>query len=88
MDYKELIKRLKNAAGGPEGIAMCHDAATAITELLERAEKAEIELDAAVNDLNEILSLDEMCPLQCKWCAWNDDCGGTKPPKWSGVKED
>ena len=34
MDYKKLIERLKNAAGGPEGVAMCRDAATAITDLL------------------------------------------------------
>lgn len=55
MDYKELIARLKNAAGGPDGVAMCHDAATAITDLLARAEaaearaeKAERERDAAI----------------------------------------
>lgn len=27
MDYDKLIKRLKNAAGGSEGIKMCQDAA-------------------------------------------------------------
>ena len=30
MDYDKLIERLKSAAGGPEGIKMCHDAALAI----------------------------------------------------------
>lgn len=63
MDYKELIKRLKNAAGGPEGVAMCNDAATVITYLLARAEaaearaeKAERERDAAVNDISDIFT--------------------------------
>ena len=59
-----------------------------IPEYRARLEKAESERDAAVRDLNEILSLDEMCPLQCEWCAWDDDCDGTKPPKWRGVKGD
>lgn len=33
MDYDKLIERLKSAAGGPEGIKMCHDAAIAIKAL-------------------------------------------------------
>lgn len=33
MDIEELIEQLKNAAGGPEGIRMCQDAAIAISEL-------------------------------------------------------
>ena len=33
MDYDKLIERLRNAAGGPEGIQMCQDAATAIEAL-------------------------------------------------------
>lgn len=33
MDYDKLIERLRNAAGGPEGIRMCQDAATAIETL-------------------------------------------------------
>ena len=45
MDYKDLIDRLNNAAGGPDGVAMCRDAATAITDLLSRAEAAEADRD-------------------------------------------
>ena len=45
MDYKDLIDRLNNAAGGPDGVAMCRDAATAITDLLPRAEAAEADRD-------------------------------------------
>lgn len=38
--YEELIRRLKNAAGGPEGIKMAYKAADAITALqTENAEK-------------------------------------------------
>lgn len=33
MDYDKLIERLKSAAGGPEGIKMCQDAATALSTL-------------------------------------------------------
>lgn len=50
----------------------------------ERAEKAERERDAAVKDLNELLGMDEFCPLQCEWCAWNGSCDGTKKPVWRG----
>ena len=32
-DHEKLIERLKNAAGGPEGIKMCHAAATALSTL-------------------------------------------------------
>ena len=43
MDYGELIERLKSAAGGPEGIKMCHDAADALEKLqaeLEQVKRA------------------------------------------------
>lgn len=33
MDIEKLIERLRNAAGGPEGIKMCQDAATALSAL-------------------------------------------------------
>ena len=40
MDIKKLIEQLKSAAGGPEGIKMCHAAATALSTL--QAENAEL----------------------------------------------
>ena len=40
MDYEKLIERLLNAAGGPEGIKMCQDAATALSTL--QAENTEL----------------------------------------------
>ena len=33
MDIEKMIERLRNAAGGPEGIKMCQDAATALSTL-------------------------------------------------------
>ena len=40
MDIEKLIEQLKSAAGGPEGIKMCHAAATALSTL--QAENAEL----------------------------------------------
>lgn len=33
MDIEKLIEQLKSAAGGPEGIKMCHAAATALSSM-------------------------------------------------------
>ena len=48
MDYDKLIERLKNAAGGPEGIRMAQDAATAIETLRAELARVTAERDAAV----------------------------------------
>lgn len=46
------------------------------------------ERDAAIKDLNEILSMDELCPIQCEWCRWDKmDCDG-KTPEWRGMKKE
>lgn len=47
-DYDKLIERLKSAAGGPEGIKMCHDAALAIKALRADLARVTAERDAAV----------------------------------------
>ena len=47
-------------------------------EVLADLARVTAERDAAVSDINAILSMDEMCPLQCQWCAWHDDCDGEK----------
>ena len=39
MDIEKLIEQLKSAAGGPEGIKMCHAAATALSTLQAENEK-------------------------------------------------
>lgn len=41
-DYKELIKKLRNAGGGCEGIKMAHDAADAIEQLVKERDEANI----------------------------------------------
>ena len=45
MDIEKLIERLQNAAGGPEGIKMCNDAATALSTLQAENEKLREELE-------------------------------------------
>lgn len=48
MDYDKLIERLKSAAGGPEGIKMCQDAALAIETLRADLARVTAERDGAV----------------------------------------
>ena len=48
MDIEKLIERLQNAAGGPEGIKMCQDAALAIETLCADLARVTAERDAAV----------------------------------------
>ena len=45
MDVEKLIERLQNAAGGPEGIKMCNDAATTISALRAENEKLRAEIE-------------------------------------------
>ena len=63
MDIEKLIERLKNAAGGPDGIKMCQQAATALSTLQAENEKLRAELeqvkrerDAAIADIAAILA--------------------------------
>ena len=44
-DIEKLIERLRNAAGGPEGIKMCQDAATALSTLQAENEKLRGEVE-------------------------------------------
>ena len=58
MDIEKLIEQLQSAAGGPEGIKMCQDAATALSTLQAENEKlrAELcrELDAAKEAVRDV----------------------------------
>ena len=56
MDYDKLIERLKSAAGGPEGIKMCQNAALAIETLRADLARVTAERDAAVADIAAILA--------------------------------
>lgn len=58
-----------DADGACNIVSMCDDAATAIEELLARAEKAERERDAAIKWLK--VSVDEN--LECYGCKWLDE---------------
>jgi len=62
-------------------------AADALEKLQVELEQAKAERDAAVKDLNEFLAMDELCPIQCEWCKWNDTFCDGKTPEWRGQKE-
>lgn len=63
-------------------------AADALEKLQAELEQAKAERDAAIKDLNEFLSMDELCPIQCDWCKWNGTYCDGKTPEWRGIKED
>ena len=58
-----------------------------IQKLRAELEQAKAERDAAIKDLNEFLTMDELCPIQCEWCKWNDTFCDGKTPEWRGQKE-
>ena len=62
--------------------------ADALEKLQVELEQAKAERDAAIKDLNEFLSMDELCPIQCDWCKWNGTYCDGKTPEWRGIKED
>ena len=51
MDIEKLIEQLKSAAGGPEGIKMCHAAATALSTLQAENERLKSLLGESGQDL-------------------------------------
>lgn len=53
METEKLIERLRNAAGGPEGIKMCADAATALSTLQAENAKLRAELEKAKAEFEE-----------------------------------
>ena len=54
MDYDKLIERLKSAAGGPEGIKMCQDAALAIETLRDDLARVTAKRDGAVEEVKHL----------------------------------
>lgn len=85
MDYDKLIEELYDGAH-PQNKNW--KAATAIETLRADLARVTAERDAAVKDLNEFLSMDELCPIQCEWCKWNGTYCDGKTPEWRGIKED
>lgn len=57
MDYDKLIERLKNAAGGPEGIKMCQDAVLAIKALRAELARVTAERDAAEEEITHLKAI-------------------------------
>lgn len=93
MDYDKLIERLRNAAGGTEGIQMCQDAALAIETLRADLARVTAERDAAIEDL-----LDAAI-TPCSYCKQNPNNGGACDMdndnhemfscwEWRGIEED
>lgn len=56
MDIEKLVEKLQNAAGGPEGIKMCHDAATTISALQAENAQLRAELKKAEMELDSLLA--------------------------------
>ena len=100
MDIEKLIEQLRSAAKleayyNSEYNGLYNQTADALEKLQAENEKLQAELeqvkaerDAAVKDLNEFLSMDELCPIQCEWCKWNGTYCDGKTPEWRGIKED
>lgn len=100
-DIESLVERLRNRSlykdkATLEVMDLCMEAATVITDLLARieaaearAEKAEREKDAAVNDLR----IFGHCCSCCKWfnapnCKAKEPCGTNDNWEWRGLKEE
>lgn len=52
MEIEKLKDNLNNAAGGPVGVQMCHEAADAIEQLQTKNEELSAKLDAAIKQLH------------------------------------
>lgn len=91
MDYENLIERLKNAAGGPEGVQMCIDAATAIETLRADLAHMTAKRDAAVKDIWVAKWVSCKHGESCDFISaitGMPDCAGCGDWEWRGIKED
>ena len=94
-DAAKLISRLTNA-NETQALTYIREAADrgeiqtadALEKLQVELEQAKAERDAAIKDLNEFLSMDELCPIQCEWCKWNGTYCDGKTPVWRGVQNE
>ena len=88
MDIGKLIERLKSAAGGPEGIKMCHDAALAIETLRDDLARVTAERDAAMHDL-ELFATCDTCKFGEMEMAYDClMCDHASNWKWRGIKKE
>ena len=63
-------------------------AASLIEGLQAQLDEAQRGADAAVADLTALLSMDELCPIQCEFCRWQNDCDGEQKPEWRGPQDE
>lgn len=74
--YEDLVKRLNGAAGGPEGIRMCLEAAAAITDLLVENQSLRNAADVSpVRHGRWIIGEPDIigAPIHCSECGWGSD---------------
>ena len=100
MDSEKLIETLRQhgvscVRAYGRYCSICDEAADALSTLQAENENLRAELervkaerDAAVKDLNEFLSMDELCPIQCEWCKWNGTYCDGKTPEWRSVQNE
>ena len=103
-DHEKLIERLKNAAGGPEDIKMCQDAATALStlqaenkKLRDEVEQVKRERDVAIEQLHGHCPAcahytpnhnEGLCRFCCFEVARNTNVEINDNWEWRGQKED
>ena len=91
MDYDKLIERLKNAAGGPEGIRMCQDAVTAIETLRVDLARVTAERDGYKIYFNDLSSKPDCNTCEKRDCEYRPRVGGTvraNCPLYSGPEKE
>lgn len=66
---RDEVERQRRSADNKQHLY--ENAERAYMKVLAELEQVKRERDAAVKDLNEFLSMDELCPIQCEWCKWN-----------------
>ena len=94
MDYDKLIDRLNTKLQSyasytdSEFAHVIEDAALAVETLRADLARVTAERDGAIKDLNEFLSMDELCPIQCEWCKWKDTFCDGKTPEWRGIRKE
>ena len=82
MDIEKLIERLRNAGGGPEGIKMCQDAATALSTSQAENEQLRTELEQVKRERGAaVADLRQMCVggNTCAFCIEDRNCGKQGP---------
>lgn len=97
MELEKLKDMLYNAAGGPVGIQMCHEAADAIEQLQTKNEELSAKLDAAIKQLHghcyacayNTSSHNQGSCSECKYEYYLYPCDAIKDNwKWRGPEED